>query len=307
MSPMDLRRLDLNLLLAFEALLAARSVTGAAARLGLRQPAMSAALSRLRAGLGDELFVRVGQGMQPTPRALRLAPGIAAALESLRTTLGPELPFDPAEARRTFVLGITDYALALLGPALVARIRAAGSGLHLRFVTYDKDGLAPMIEGGVLDLAIGVFADPPETAVVTPLFEERFIGIARVGHPALEAELDAAAFADLDHALYTTRRDASGALDAALARRGLARRVAVTVPFVSLLPPLIATSTLVAAMPARAADALLDARIATFPIPLDLRPWTLQMLWSPLARRDNGSAWLREAVLDAARRSPRTP
>jgi len=301
---MDLREIDLNLLLAFEALLAARSVTGAAERLGLRQPAMSAALSRLRAAFGDELFVRVGQGMQPTPRALRLAPGIAAALEGLRATLGPELPFDPATAERTFVLGITDYALALLGPPLVARLRSAGPGLHLRFVTYDKDSVAPMIEGGVLDLAIGVFPNPPETAVVTPLFEERFTGIARADHRAVGADLDPAAFAALDHALYTTRRDASGAIDAALAGLGLARRVAVTVPFVTLLPPLIAGSDLVAAMPARAAAALCDDRVAAFPIPLDLRPWTLQMLWSPLARRDNGSAWLRWTLQDVARATP---
>ncbi len=297
---MDLRTIDLNLMLAFEALLAARSVTGAAQRLGLRQPAMSAALARLRAALGDELFVRVGQTMQPTPRALRLAPGISAALDGLRATLGPEVPFDPARAERTFVLGMTDYAVALLGPPLVERARAAGAGLHLRFVAYDKDMLGPMIEGGVLDLAVGVFPDPPEMAVVTPLFEERFTGIARTGHPALAGDLDAAGFAALDHALYTTRRDASGAIDAALARLGLSRRVAVTVPFVSLLPPLVAASDLVAAVPVRAAEAFGDARVGVFPIPLDLAAWTLQMLWSPLARRDNGSAWLRETLQTVA-------
>lgn len=297
---MDLREIDLNLLLAFEALMAARSVTGAAARLGLRQPAMSAALSRLRTALGDELFVRVSQGMQPTPRALRLAPGIADALEALRAALGPERPFDPAAAERTFVVGITDYALSLFGPPLVGRIRHAGPGLHVRFVTYDKDSVGPMVEGGVLDLAIGVFPDPPESAIVTALFEERFIGIARSGHRARDGSLDPVAFAGLDHALYTTRRDASGAIDTALGRLGLKRRIAVTVPFVSLLPALVAVSDLVAALPARATSALVDERIATFTIPLDLRPWTLQLLWSPLARRDNGSAWFRNLLAEIA-------
>lgn len=234
------------------------------------------------------------------PGRCALPPGIAAALDGLRATLGPERPFDPATAERTFVLGMTDYALVMLGPPLVARLRAAGPGLHLRFVTYDKDSVAPMIEGGVLDLAVGVFPDPPATAVVTALFTERFIGIARQDHKVLESDPDAEAFANLDHALYTTRRDASGAIDAALAKRGLARRVAVTVPFVSLLPPLIASCDLVAAIPTRAAATLCGEDCKTFPIPLDLRPWTLQMLWSPLARRDNGSAWLRTTLSEIA-------
>lgn len=204
---MDLREIDLNLLLAFEALMGARSVTGAAARLGLRQPAMSAALSRLRTAFGDERFVRVGQTMQPTPRALRLAPGIAAALEGRRVTLGTELPFDPSTDRRTFVPCMTDHALATLGPPLAERLRTAGRGLHQRVATCDKDSLAPTIEGGVLDLAVGVFPDPPQNAVVTPLFEERFTGIARIGHAALDGELDHEGFASLDHALYTARRE----------------------------------------------------------------------------------------------------
>lgn len=298
---MNLANIDLNLLLAFEALLGERSVTGAARRLGLRQPAMSAALGRLRTTVGDELFVRVGQTMQPTPRALRLAPGIAQALATLRTTLGPELPFEPATAEQTFALGLTDYALAVLGPSLVAAVRGAGRGLHLRFVTFEKETVGPMIDGGVLDLAVGVFPDPPPGAIVTALLEERFVGIARRGHPALGGELDAAAYAALDHALYTTRRDATGAIDVALAVRGLRRRVALTVPFVSLLPEIVASSDLVAAIPARVSETLRDGRIESFPIPLDIAPWTLQMLWSPLARSDRGNAWLRDTVRAVAR------
>jgi DNA-binding transcriptional LysR family regulator len=293
---MDLRDFDLNLLLAFEALMATRSVTAAAARLGLRQPAMSAALGRLRTAVGDELFVRVGQAMQPTPRAQRLAPGVAAALDALRGTLGPELPFDPMRAERTFVVGLTDYVLAVIGPPLVARLRQAGPRIDLRLVAYGKDELGPMIGGGVLDLALGVIAEPPSDVVVTALFEERFVGIARRGHPVLTAPPDPAHYAALDHALYTTRRDATGSIDAALAAAGLRRRVALTVPFLAQLPPIVAGSDLVAAIPERAAAMLCGDAVVPFEIPLDLAPWRLQMVWNPLARSDQGSAWLRETI-----------
>jgi DNA-binding transcriptional LysR family regulator len=234
--------------------------------------------------------------MQPTPRALRLAPGIAAALEALRGTLGRELPFDPAVAERTFVIGLTDYVLAVVGPPLVTLVRQSGPGLHLRLVAYAKDELGPLIAGGVLDLALGVLADPPPDVVVTELFEERFVGIARRGHPVLAAAPDAAGYAALDHALYTTRRDATGSVDTALAALGLARRVAVTVPFLAQLPRIIAASDLVAAIPARAAAMLCGDDVVPFAIPLDLAPWRLQMVWNPLARSDQGSAWLRETV-----------
>ena len=291
--------------------MAARSVTGAARRLGLQQPAMSAALGRLRVQFGDELFVRIGRGMQPTPRALSLSVGIASALDQLRSTLGAEIPFDPPTAERTFVLGLTDYAVATLGPVLIGRVRSCGRGLNLRFVSYAKDDVETMITGGVLDLAVGVFAEPPEGCVVTPILAERFIGIARRGHPALSGERpavgDAARFAALDHALYTIRGDTVGAIDRALAIRGLTRRVALTVPYVSLLPGIVARSELVAAIPERIARHVVgglsngqDGDIEMFDLPVEIAPWTLHMVWSPFARSDRANAWLRDHVVAAA-------
>jgi DNA-binding transcriptional LysR family regulator len=178
----------------------------------------------------------------------------------------------------------------------VARLRQAGPRIDLRLVAYGKDELGPMIGGGVLDLALGVIAEPPSDVVVTALFEERFVGIARRGHPVLTAPPDPAHYAALDHALYTTRRDATGSIDAALAAAGLRRRVALTVPFLAQLPPIVAGSDLVAAIPERAAAMLCGDAVVPFEIPLDLAPWRLQMVWNPLARSDQGSAWLRETI-----------
>jgi DNA-binding transcriptional LysR family regulator len=201
---MDLTRNDLNLLIALEALLAERSVTGAARRLGLSQPATSDALRRLRVLFGDELFVRSAGAMQPTPRALLLAPGIMAALGDLRATLGAELAFDPRGAAQTFTVAATDYIAHVLLPDLVADLRTEAPGADLHVVGYDKDEVDRMLARGEVDIALGVFPVPPEAAVKTGLFDEHFVGLARFDHPALAGgDPDIVAFAALPHALGT--------------------------------------------------------------------------------------------------------
>lgn len=297
---MDLRRIDLNLLLAFEALYDARSVSRAATRIGLRQPAMSAALARLRTVFEDEMFSRVGGEMLPSPKAQRMAPGLRAALAQLRAALGEEAPFDPSTARATFTLALTDYGATVVLPGLAARVRAEARGVDLRVVGYDKDDAATLVLTGAADLALGVFPEAPGGVVLRPLFEDRLVGVARAGHPALAPPLTPERYAALDHALFTVRRDASGAVDMALAALGLRRRVALTLPYFLALAPTLAASDLVAAVPVRLADAFRDARLATFAIPLDLAPWRLDMMWNPLARSDRGSAWLRDAVSGVA-------
>ena len=292
---------DLNLLLTFEAMDKARSVSGAARLLGLSQPATSAALSRMRKALGDELFTYAGGAMQPTPAARRLAPGLHAALAGLRRTIEAERTFDPLAARGGFTIGVTDYASAVIAPALAARLAAAAPGMDLQLLAYDKAGVGALIDGGVFDLVIGVFAEPPDRAVASPLFEERFVGVARLGHPILDAPPDAATFADFDHALFTLfspGRVGRGVVDDALAALGLARRVRLALPHLMALPEILRASDLVATVPARAA-ARFGPGIATFELSfLALAPWTLHMLWSPFVRKDRAHAWLRGTVTE---------
>lgn len=293
--------IDLNLLSVFAAMDQARSVSGAARQLGLSQPATSAALSRLRRALGDELFVYAGGSMQPTPMARRLAPNIHATLEGVRNTLDAERHFDPSTTMTSFALGITDYASAVIAPLLFARLERDAPGIDLRLLAYEKAGVGALIDGGVLDLVIGAFADPPERAVATPLMRERLVGVARTGHPALAARLDAQAFARLDHALYTLARDGRGVVDDALSAMGLTRRVRVTLPHLMALPELLRTTDLVAAVPSRAAARFGDG-LATFNLDfLGLQPWMMHMLWSPYARKDSAHEWLRETVITACK------
>ena len=288
---------DLNLLRVFAAIDRTRSVSRASELLGLSQPATSAALARLRAALGDPLFVYADGAMQPTPAARDLSPRVAAALADLQNAFDRARPFDPTTATTRFQIGVTDYTTAVLVPPL-ARIMAEQAPLiDLRLIAYDKAQVGTALDTGKLDLAIGVFADPPDRAVAKPLMTEHFVGVARSGHPVLATPPDAAAFASWPHVLVTQAADARGAVDVALAAQGLSRRVAVTLPHLMALPEILRATDMIATVPSRAA-ACFGAGIDSFALPLaDIAPFTLSMLWNPAARSDRALGWLRQMLV----------
>lgn len=297
---MDLRGFDLNLLLAFEALADTGSVSQAARRLGIGQPAMSAALARLRRRTGDRLFERTGGRMVPTARATALRPGIAAGLAQLRMTLAAEVDFDPATAKRTFTLAGTDYTTALLLPPLVAWLRDNARHIDLRFSSYEKQNVPELLARGEVDLAVGVFEPLPPDAVRTQLWTERFIGVARKGHPVLR-NLTPETYAAADHALISVRRDARGRIDQELEALGLHRRVAIVLPHMLVLPPVLLASDLIATLPARIAANFRQQGLETFELPIATRSWAVEMLWRPSARKDQANRWLRHAISLAAK------
>jgi DNA-binding transcriptional LysR family regulator len=296
---MNFRDIDLNLLAAFEALMTERQVTRAAQRMGVGQPAMSDALRRLRALFGDPLMVRAAAGMVPTPKALALAGDIAPLLARLRQVMGAEVAFAPDTAAATFTLASTDYTTLVLLPPLMAALRVEAPGIDLRVRGYEKDEIGGLLERGEIDVALGRFADPPPGAVQTVLFRERFVGLARVGHPALAGGgMDLAAFASAAHALVSVRADARGAVDAALAEVGLRRRVALVVPYMLLLPRVLEGSDLIVTLPERAARLTLG--MIPFDLPVAVPDWTVEMLWNPASRTDRATGWLRQMLVRVA-------
>ncbi len=297
---MDLRGFDLNLLLAFEALADTGSVSQAARRLGIGQPAMSAALARLRRVTGDRLFERTGGRMVPTARATALRPGIAAGLAQLRMTLAAEVDFDPATATRTFTLAGTDYTTALILPPLAAWLRDNAPHIDLRFSSYEKQNVPELLARGEVDLAVGVFEPLPPDAVRTQLWTERFIGVARKGHPVLR-NLTPETYAAAHHALISVRRDARGRIDEELEALGLLRRVAVVLPHMLVLPPVLLASDLIATLPARIAASFRRQGLETFELPITTRSWAVEMLWRPSARTDQANRWLRHTISRAAK------
>ena len=298
MKSIDLTAIDLNLLVAFEALLEQRSVTKAAERLQIGQPAMSASLGRLRILFDDESFVRLGRQMQPTLKAQSLAPGILAALQQIRQTITASQVFEPTSSNRTFAIGSSDYTSFVLAPPLLEFSQQTAPSLNFHLIGFEKDGVGELLEQGAIDLALGVFPNPPRQTRSEPIFEERFVGIARHGHPDLhDGTMSLNRFTQLSHALATLRRDSTGVIDQALDDQNLYRRITLVTPHMLVLPFVIAASDLVAAVPHCLALNLTNAcNLAIFELPVNTKPWTVSMLWSALSDHDEANQWLRHTI-----------
>ena len=303
MKSINLTAIDLNLLVAFEAMLEQHSVTIAAEQLQIGQPAMSAALSRLRVLFDDELFVRLGRQMQPTLKAQAIAPGILTALQQIRQTVASSQTFQPTTSNRTFALGSSDYTSFVLVPSLLEFSRQAAPLVNFRLLGFEKDTAGTLLEQGVIDVALGVFPDPPRQTHCEPLFEEHFVGIARQAHPALkQGTMSLETFANLSHALTTLRRDRVSAIDQALGEQNLERRITLTTPHMLVLPFAIASSDLVAAVPYRVALRLANTcQLTIFELPVATKPWMVSMLWSKLSDQDEATGWLRTMIKIACR------
>jgi DNA-binding transcriptional LysR family regulator len=298
MKSINLAAIDLNLLVAFEALLEQHSVTKAAEQLQIGQPAMSAALSRLRILFEDELFLRLGRQMQPTLKAQAIAPGILAALQQIRQAVNASQTFEPTSSDRTFAIGSSDYTSFVLMPPLLEWSHQTAPSINFQMMEFEKDSIGDLLEQGEIDVALGVFPNPPRQTQWEPIFEERFVGIARQGHPALQqGTMSLETFAQLPHALTTLRRDTTGAIDKALNEQNLERRIAFTTPHMMVLPFAIASSDLVAAIPRRTALCLATVcDLTIFELPIKTKPWMVSMLWSTLSDRDEANRWLRNTI-----------
>jgi DNA-binding transcriptional LysR family regulator len=296
---MDLHGIDLNLLVAFDALIAERSVTRAGARIGRTQPAMSAALSRLRALLNDELFVRGPSGLQPTPRALDLAEPLGRALAEIERTLAFTQRFEPRSSAAIFTVGLSEHPAHLLLPSLVERLRdiAPGVVLHIRSFTARDDAVA-MLDAGEIDMAVGV---PPTTSaariLTQPLFEERFVCVLRRDHPAASGRLDMAEFLSLSHLLVSPENERFGVVDAALAKRDLKRRIAFSLPQMYAAPPLIARSDMIATLMSGVVSASgYERDLCVLSPPLDLDPVSFVLVWHRRNDTHPAQRWLREVI-----------
>jgi len=262
---------------------------------------MSAALSRLRSLLGDELFVRGPSGLQPTPRAMDLAEPLGRALADIQRTLAFTQAFDARSSTLSFSLGLSEHPTFVLLPCLVERLRDVAPGITLRIRSFiARDDAVAMLDAGEVDLAIGV---PPTAAtgriLTRPLFDERFVCIVRQGHPAADAQWDVAAFLGLSHLLVSPENEGFGHVDAALSKQGLKRRLTLTLtlPHMHAAPELIARSDMVATLlhgvvaASRHASAL---RVLDPPIELD--PVAFVLSWH---RRNDGhpaQRWFRDCI-----------
>ena len=296
MSQIDLRRADLNLLVVFQVLLAERHVGRAAQRLALTQSAASHALGRLRDLFADPLFVRHPKGIEPTARALMLAPEIAEILSRARSLLAPRV-FDPTLAR-SFTIATIDLTVPTIIVPLVAHLRRVASEIDLRIVPLVREQVVAAFDRQEIDIAILNFPDPPGRIARSPVLKDRYVGIARRGHPGLRKPLTAKAYAALPHLLFSPRGDPKGIVDAPLAQlSGLRRRVVMTVPHIAAVPLIVARTDLVAVIAERIARFYAaEYGLRLFDPPVKLPEFTISVLTSATRAADPALQWLQQQV-----------
>jgi DNA-binding transcriptional LysR family regulator len=303
---MNLRSIDLNLLVAFEALIEERHVTRAARRVGLSQPAMSNALARLRRALGDPLLVRTADGLALTPAAESLAAAVRAAFGPLRDALEAKPRFDPELSHRTFNLLTNDYAEIFLLAPLVKELRARSSGIALRAQRWRNLFEPPpaIALAGSFDLAMGFFPDALglEPALhTTLLWEEKNVCIARRGHPQIDGRLTLAQFADAAHVAVFYKAQGPGLIDTLLSEKGYERRSTLLVPHFASVPFIVASSDLIATVPERLARRFAPwLKLQVLAVPFAMPPFRTSMLWHARFQADAAQVWFRELVLKTA-------
>lgn len=291
---------DLNLLLALDALLRERSVTRAGAALGLSQPATSHALARLRELFDDELLVRRNHDMEPTALAESLIAPLRDVLGDVEELLWRSRGFDPATADRELAIAMTDLVQATLVPAMLARL-PLGARLRLRLRPLVGELPERALAEGELDLAIGTILSPPAAMRVTTLFHETFLALVRRGHPCLDAPMTPEVYAGLHHVLVASPGDGPGVVDFKLAAHGLRRAVVLRTPHFLAVAPLVAASDLVCTLPARIARAAAEGHaVVAFEPPIELPGFDVAMYWHPRRERDPAVRWLREHARAAA-------
>lgn len=298
----DLGQLDLNLLRVFDAVARERHVTRAAQRLHLSQPAVSNALARLRAALGDELFLRRPGGVEPTAFALSLAAPVAEALDRLGEALASRAPFDPATARRAFPVAFSEYAEAVLAPRLLARLQREAPGCLLAIRHADRTNWETLLEGGEAQLAVAVLPEPPALYTRLRLLPEAFLTLMRPGHPLAEGALDVERFLSVPHLLHSPNGSRDGALDWALAKDGRQRRLGGVVAHLSAVPAILAATDMVITLSARLAQSLAAAHgLAARPPPVEVRHTRLSLVFHRRFEADPAHAWLRRLLIAEAR------
>jgi len=314
----DLHRIDLNLLVALDALTRERSVTKAAERAGVTQSAMSHTLRRLRELFDDPLLVRGRGGMVLTPRAEALAIPLRSGLVSLARTLAEPQPFEPEHASRTFRVVSPDLFDALVLPTLIQRLAQQAPGVGLAVVPTPKR-LADSLETGDVDLAIHpVLLDPHPFDLGTQvdaelqsrtLFRDSFRCFVRNDHPALSGRrrLTLKTYTRLNHILVSPGGEGPGVVDRILHAQGLERRIALRVPHFATALEVIAQSDLVLTAPSSLSQCSTASTLASRPTPLDLPEHAITMLWHPRFTEDPAHRWLRQLMLDVTHAVPSLP
>jgi len=301
LNSVHLARTDLNLLVLFDVVLRERNVGRAAHALHLSPSAVSHGLSRLRRLFEDPLFLRTPKGVVPTDRALELADPVADILSRVSRVVESVTPFDATKSTRRFTLGMPDATAAVLAPALLAQLRSAAPSIDIGIRQLFPNEALAALEARAVDLVVVALASVPPRFASQLVHVEDFVIAAREGHPFL-AKPTLPRYAAAAHVLASMSGEPRGFIDEELARSGLERRIALTVPNFMLVLAVLAQTDLLGALP-RSLARTYAARfgLAYVDAPLSRRPDQLRATVLKSALLDDGISWLLEVVTTAAR------
>lgn len=297
--PVDLRNFDLNLLLVFNQLLLDKSVSVAADRLGITQPAVSNSLKRLRTALKDDLFLRTSKGMEPTPYAQHLAEPVLYALNALQSVLARRDSFDPLTSTRTFHLAMTDIGEIYFMPPLMERLSLLAPGIRMSTHRPNTGDLQNDMASGSVDLALGLQPNLQAGFFQRRLFQQRYVCVYRSGHPKARTPMSLEMFSALEHVSVVAANTGHSEIDLLLDRAGVKRNIRLEVPHFVAVGHILHSTDMIATLPERFAlrcQEPFDLVVSPHPVPLPEIAITL--FWHGKYHRDPASLWLRQLIVD---------
>ena len=276
MNAIDIRRLDMTLLLVFSELMKQRKLRAVGDKLGLTQSAVSHALKRLRDLFGHELFLRRPHGVEPTARAIELEPTVERILSLARSALTHEDDFDPAKVRSTLRIGMLDYGATVLGPRFLAATRAAAPDLRMAIWFFGRNAAFNALSAGEIDFALGVFPRTSADYVREELFQDDCVVVARNKHPRIRNRISLHQYVAEEHVVVSQTGELRGYVDRDLSAIGTSRRVVLAMPsFVAALA-FVSESDYIGTLPRRLAERFAPRlQLRCLPVPFPSRPWTI--------------------------------
>ncbi|WP_338586191.1 LysR family transcriptional regulator [Pseudomonas sp. MAG733B] len=294
-------RYDLNLLPVFMALMEERSVTRAAARLGITQPALSNGLNRLRDTLKDPLFIRERYGIKPTQFAEEIAPVIAETLARLDEVIIGRQQFDPATSNRQFNIAPNSFVEIVLMPSIIAQLRLQAPGVKVSLTPFGNDLTETGVISGTTDMALGRIIDPPDNLIIQHLMDDGLACVVRADHPDIEDTMSREQYEQLRHVNVLPPGRMKVGLFQVLERQGLRRELAISVTHFLAVPEIIAVTDYCATLPRLICNQIAqDPRFKVVESPVDLGTFPVEIAWHVRYRNDPAHQWLRQLLIETA-------
>lgn len=296
---MELKDIDLNLLVIFNQLLIERKVSKVAENLGLGQPAVSNALARLRKLFGDELFLRTSSGMQPTPFADQLAESIGYALGMIHGAINVKNSFDPATSKRRFSVGMTDIGEIYFLPLLMEKLEKLAPDVSISTMRNTSINLKDAMEAGHIDLAVGLLPQLKAGFFQRRLFTQKYVCMFREGHPLDKKKILPSDFFATDHVAIVSAGTGHGMIDEILDKNSPQRKVRLTVPHFVAVGHILQSTDLVATVPERLAEKMAKPfNLKYVAHPITLPQIAINLFWHAKYHKDPANQWLRGLIFD---------